>query len=81
MIAAYIDESSDEMQKKVFAVNALMGRMETWKPLEQSWQDLLREYDFEYCRSTEAEHARGQFDKPPFRTSSNTSCFGVPDST
>jgi len=75
MIAAYIDESSDEKQERVFAVGVLMGRVETWTPFEHSWNDLLKEYDLEYYRSTEAEHARGQFDKPPFRTSSNTLTF------
>ena len=72
IIAAYIDESSDEKQERVFAIGVLIGRLETWTPLERMWQDLLNEYDIEYYRSTEAEHARGQFDKPPFRTSPNT---------
>jgi hypothetical protein len=75
MFAAYLDESSDEKMERVFAISVLLGRSEAWVKFEHKWNALLDEYGLEYYRSTEAEHARGQFDKPPFRTEPNSLTF------
>jgi hypothetical protein len=64
---SYWDESSDEHQKKIFVIAGFVGRYEEWARIEWRWKQLLDKYELEYYCATEAEHARGQFDKPPFR--------------
>jgi hypothetical protein len=39
MITVYGDDSSDEQQKRVFAVAALVGRQEVWDSLEPYWKE------------------------------------------
>jgi hypothetical protein len=69
---AYFDESWDARQEKILVFGGMIGRHEEWAKIEWPWKQLLDKYEIEYYRATEAEHARGQFKKPPFRT--------VPDS-
>lgn len=71
MFAAYLDESADQYAKKIFAVGAFLGRSESWAKVEWRWKELLKEYGLEYYRAVEAEHARGQFNKLPYRTASH----------
>jgi hypothetical protein len=64
----YFDESADQFQKKILCVGGFVGRWEEWAKIEWRWKALLDEYEIDYYRASEAEHARGQFGKPPFRT-------------
>ena len=75
MLATYFDESADERQEKIFAVGGFVGRQESWASIEWRWKQLLDDYGLEYYRAVEAEHARKQFDKPPFRSSPNALTF------
>jgi len=68
MIVTALDESSDQKQQIVFAVGACLGRYESWRSIEWQWTALLEEYGLDYYHAVEAEHARKQFNKPPFRT-------------
>src|SRR5437016_152037 len=69
MLTAYLDESSDGAQKKIFVTAGFVGRYEAWEGVEWRWEALLEEYGLKYYRAYEAEHAEGQFSKLPFRTS------------
>lgn len=68
MLKSYFDESSDGSQQKIFVVGAMMGRYEEWRKIECPWKQLLDDYEIEYYRASEAEFARGQFEKEPYRT-------------
>jgi hypothetical protein len=51
MITVYGDDSSDEQQKRVFAVAALVGRQEVWDSLEPYWKEKTGgvQYHATYC--------------------------------
>jgi hypothetical protein len=68
MLVAYLDESDDGKQEKIFAVGAFMGRNERWASLEWKWQRLLKEYGIRYYHAVEAENLIGEFGRPPFRS-------------
>jgi hypothetical protein len=68
MLVAYLDESDDGQRKKIFAVGAFMGRIESWASLEWKWVALLKEYGISYYHAVEAENVNGEFDRPPFRS-------------
>lgn len=68
VLMAYFDESWDQKQEKIFVIGGMVGRYEQWQKIERPWKDLLDKYELEYYRASEAEFARGQFDKEPFRT-------------
>jgi hypothetical protein len=69
MFKAYFDESIDQHQKIIFVVGGMVGRYEQWEKIEWRWKLLLEKYGIEYYRASEAEFARGEFDKEPYRTS------------
>jgi hypothetical protein len=68
VLQAYFDESWDQHQKKILVIACMFGRYEEWRKIEWPWKDLLSKYDLKYYRASEAEFARGEFDKEPFRT-------------
>ena len=68
MLVAYLDESSDEKQQKIFTVGAFLGRNERWASLEWKWQLLLKEYRVKHFHAVEAENVSGEFDRSPFRS-------------
>ncbi len=51
MITVYGDDSSDEQQKRVFTVAALVGRQEVWDSLEPYWKEKTGgvQYHATYC--------------------------------
>jgi hypothetical protein len=65
---AYFDESWDQHQNKILVIGGMIGRYEEWSKIEWPWKQLLEKYEIEYYRASEAEFARGQFDKEPYRT-------------
>ena len=68
MLVAYLDESDDGRQQKIFAVAVLMGRYESWASLEWKWRGQLEEYGIKYYHAVEAENVSGEFCRPPFRS-------------
>ena len=68
MLIAYLDESYDHEMKEVFVAAGFIARYEGWNSVEWHWKALLEKYELKYYRAAEAGHARGQFNKPPFRT-------------
>jgi hypothetical protein len=71
MFKVYLDESWDQHQEKLLVIGGMMGRYEEWSKIEWPWKLLLEKYGIEYYRASEAEFARGEFDKEPFRTGQN----------
>jgi hypothetical protein len=71
MLIAYLDESFDQAMKEVFVAAGFIARYEGWSSVEWRWRSLLEKYELKYYRAAEAGHARGQFEKPPFRTHPN----------
>jgi hypothetical protein len=69
MFVAYLDESDDGKQERIFAVGALIGRQESWASIEWKWTELLKEYGIKYYHAVEAENVSGEFNRPPFRSS------------
>lgn len=63
----FFDESTDQDQKKIYVIGGFVGRYEEWAKIEWRWKELLEKYGLGYYRAAEAEHARKQFDKLPFR--------------
>jgi hypothetical protein len=70
---AYFDESWDQQQKKILVIGGMMGRYEEWSKIEWPWKELLEKYEIAYYRASEAEFARGEFNKEPYRTGENAS--------
>jgi len=68
MFNAYFDESWDQHQKEILVVGGMLGLYEQWSKIEWRWTDLLNQYEIAYYRASEAEFARGQFKKEPYRT-------------
>jgi hypothetical protein len=68
MFYAYFDESWDQHQKKILVIGGMLGLYEQWAKIEWRWKELLEKYEITYYRASEAEFARGQFDKEPYRT-------------
>jgi hypothetical protein len=68
MFNAYFDESWDQCQKKIMVIGGVLGLYEQWAKIEWRWKELLEKYEIAYYRASEAEFARGQFDKEPYRT-------------
>lgn len=68
MFKAYFDESWDQHQKKVVVFGGMVGRHEQWAKIEWPWKELLKKYGLKYYRASDAEFARGEFDREPFRT-------------
>jgi hypothetical protein len=68
VLKAYFDESWDQHQQKILVIGGMFGRWGEWSKVEWRWKELLDEYEIQYYRASEAEFARGQFDKEPFRT-------------
>ncbi len=68
MLIAYLDESYDQEMKEVFVAAGFIARYEGWSSVEWRWKALLEKYGIKYYRAAEAGHARGEFEKPPFRT-------------
>jgi hypothetical protein len=68
MFNAYFDESWDQHQEKILVVGGMLGLYEQWSKIEWRWTALLEKYEIEYYRASEAEFARGQFNKEPYRT-------------
>jgi hypothetical protein len=68
MLIAYLDESYDSEMKRVFVAAGFIARYEGWHGVEWRWKALLEKYGLNYYRAAEAEHAQGQFKKPPFGT-------------
>lgn len=72
VLIAYFDESWDQHGEKIFVIGGMIGRYEQWSMIDWPWRDLLKKYDIAYYRASEAEFARGEFEKEPYRTSSTT---------
>jgi hypothetical protein len=73
MFNAFFDESWDQHQDKILVVGGMLGLYEQWSKIEWRWEELLDRYEIAYYRASEAEFARGQFSKEPYRTvGSNT---------
>lgn len=68
MFKTYFDESWDQYQKKIIVFGGMVGRHEQWAKIEWPWRSLLEKYHIRYYRASDAEFARGEFDKEPFRT-------------
>jgi hypothetical protein len=68
MFNAYFDESWDQHQEKILVVGGMLGLYEQWFKIEWRWTELLEKYGIAYYRASEAEFARGQFNKEPYRT-------------
>jgi hypothetical protein len=68
MFNSYFDESCDQHQEKIFVVGGMLGLYEQWSKIEWRWRELLDKYGIAYYRASEAEFARGQFNKEPYRT-------------
>ena len=68
VLIAYLDESYDQEMKEVFVAAGFIARYEGWSSVEWRWKGLLEKYGLRYYRAAEAGHARGEFEKPPFRT-------------
>jgi len=68
MLIAYLDESFDQQMKEVFVAAGFIARHEAWSNVKWRWTALLEKYGLKYYRAAEATHARGEFNKPPFRT-------------
>jgi hypothetical protein len=73
MFKAYSDESWDQYQKKILVIGGMLGRYEEWSKIEWPWKELLEKYGIAYYRASEAEFARGQFYKEPYRSGENPS--------
>jgi hypothetical protein len=69
----YFDESWDQHQKKILVIGGMIGRYEQWSKIEWPWKELLEKYEIKYYRASEAEFARGEFNKEPFRSGENPS--------
>jgi hypothetical protein len=70
---SYFDESWDQHQEKILVFGGMIGRYEQWAKIEWRWKALLNEYGIDYYRASEAEFARGEFKKEPYRTGENPS--------
>jgi uncharacterized protein DUF3800 len=68
MFYAYFDESSDGKEEKIYVVAGFLGRFEQWSKIEWRWRERLDKYHIKYYHAVEAEFARKQFEKPPYRT-------------
>jgi len=68
MFQAYFDESWDQQQDKILVIAGMMGLWEQWSKIEWPWKELLDKYGLAYYRASEAEFARGEFNKEPYRT-------------
>jgi Protein of unknown function (DUF3800) len=68
MFNSYFDESWDQHQEKILVVGGMLGLYEQWSKIEWRWTELLDKYGIAYYRASEAEFARGQFNKEPYRT-------------
>ena len=68
MFYAYFDESSDGKQEKIFVIAGFLGRYDQWSKIEWRWRTLLNKYGINYYHAVEAEFARREFEKPPYRT-------------
>lgn len=68
MFTAYFDESWDQHQQKILVIGGMVGHYGEWSKIEWPWNTLLHKYEIKYYRASDAEFARGQFDKEPFRT-------------
>jgi len=73
MFLGYVDESADQTEKKIFVVGGFLGHYEQWSALERRWKELLEKYEIYYYHAVEAQHARKQFAKPPYRTNPDPS--------
>lgn len=73
MFYSYFDESWDQFQKKVLVFGGMVGRYEQWARIEWPWRSLLEKYGIRYYRASDAEFARGEFAKEPFRTGNQPS--------
>jgi hypothetical protein len=68
MFNAFFDESWDQHQDRILVVGGMLGLYEQWSKIEWRWKELLDRYGIAYYRASEAEFARGQFSKEPYRT-------------
>ena len=68
MLTAYLDESWDQHQQKILVIGGMIGHYREWSKIEWPWKTLLDKYGIEHDRASDAEFARGQFGKEPFRT-------------
>jgi hypothetical protein len=68
VLTAYLDESWDQHQQKILVIGGMIGHYREWSKIEWSWKTLLDKYGIEHYRASDAEFARGQFGKEPFRT-------------
>jgi len=72
MFYAYFDESADGRQERIFVIAGFLGRCEQWSKIEWRWRELLDKYEIKYYHAVEAEFARKEFEKPPYRTDHKT---------
>jgi hypothetical protein len=70
---SYFDESWDQHQEKILVFGGMIGRYEQWEKIEWRWKELLNKYKIDFYRASDAEFARGEFEKEPYRTGDDPS--------
>ncbi|MFI5087424.1 MAG: DUF3800 domain-containing protein [Terriglobales bacterium] len=65
MIGCYLDESSDNSRKGIFAVGGFLGYGNDWWNVDVKWRKLREQpdIDIEYFKASECAHGHGQFEK------------------
>jgi hypothetical protein len=61
VISVWLDESSDQKQKKVFTVGGFLQHGDQWFELERDWQRVLQEEGIAYFRASDCAGVDGPF--------------------